>query len=212
MAQQKSSGGIPVWLITTLGLALVWGTIVTSLPSQQELTAVEPSHAAAALASPPPRPASAPTLDLTVPTSPPLSSSNPSSIQQERAQAQRSGADVAAETTIDPRSQQVTKLKCEAEIEQLCPASSDGFARRQCVEQRMHRLAPPCQHLLRERFVRWKEERIRMTTACQEDVKRFCASITPGSGNVLQCLQEHAQEVSDRCYQTLPKGTLYFTH
>ncbi len=210
MAQQKSSGGMPVWLITTLGLGLVWGTIVTSLPSQQEFAAGEPARAAAASVPPSPKPAETPTLDLTVPTSPPLPLSNPSSIQQERAPARRSGADVASEAAIDPRSQQVTKLKCEAEIEQLCPASSDGFARRQCVEQRMHRLAPPCQHLLRERFVKWKEERTRMTAACQEDVKRFCASITPGSGNVLQCLQDHAQDVSDRCYQTLPKGTLHF--
>jgi hypothetical protein len=212
MARQKSSGEMHTWLVTALGLGLMWGTIVTSFPSQQELTAVELPRAAAAPVPPPVQPATVPTLDLTVPTSPPLPSQDLSSIQSESASTTPSGADIPAGTIIDSRSLQVAKLKCEAEIEQLCPASSDGPARRQCVEQRMHRLAPPCPQLLRDRFVKWKEERTRMISACQEDVKRFCTSMTPGSGNVLQCLHAHAQEVSDRCYQTLPKGTLYFKH
>lgn len=210
MARQRSSGEMLTWLVTTLGLGLVWGTIVTSFPSQQELTAVEPPRAAAAPGPTSSHQATVPTLDLTVPTSPPLPSQDPASIQPESASTQPSGVDVPAGTIIDPRSLQVAKLKCEVEIEQLCPASPDGPARRQCVEQRIHRLAPPCQHLLRDRFVKWKEERTRMISACQEDAKRFCTSITPGSGNILQCLQEHAQEVSDRCYQTLPKGTLHY--
>ena len=31
-----------------------------------------------------------------------------------------------------------------------------------------------------------------------------------GSGQILQCLQSHGQEVSDRCYQTFPKGKFFF--
>ena len=209
MAQQRSSGEMYLWLVTALGLGLVWATIVTSFPSLEDLTEIEPPRAAAA--SVPPG-AAAPTLDLTIPTSPPLPSQDLSVIQQDRAPAQRSQTDISAETVIDPRAQQVAKLKCEAEIEQLCPEFSDGLARRQCVEQRMHRLAPSCQHLMRERFVKWKEERTRMAAACQEDVKRFCRSMPPGLGNLLQCLHKHAQDVSDQCYQTLPKGTLYFKH
>jgi hypothetical protein len=49
-----------------------------------------------------------------------------------------------------------------------------------------------------------------LMVACDEDVKRFCRTIKPGSGQILQCLQSHDQEVTDRCYQTLPKGTLFF--
>jgi cysteine rich repeat protein len=207
MTRRRSSGGMYIWLVTALGLGLVWGTIVTSFPSQQELTAIDPPRAAAA---PVPPPVTVPTLDLTIPMSLPMPSQDQSVVQQESAGARRSHADIPEETVIDPRSQQVAKLKCEAEIEQLCPGSSDDHARRQCIEQRMQRLAPPCQHLIRERFVKWKEERTRMIVACQEDMKRLCMSITPGSGNVLQCLQERAQDVSERCYQTLPKGKLYF--
>jgi Cysteine rich repeat len=209
MAQQRPSGGVYLWLVTTIGLGLVWGVIVTSFPSQQELTAIDPPRAAAAPASPP---VTVPTLDLTIPTSPPLPSQDQSVVQQGSATAQRSHADVPAETVLDPQSHQVVKLKCEAEIEQFCPASTDGPAHRHCIEQRMHQLALPCQQLIRKRFVKWREERTMIIAACQDDVKRYCPSITPGSGTVMQCLQAHAQDVSDRCYQTLPKGTLYFKH
>lgn len=209
MAQQTSSGGMYPWLATTIGLGLVWGIIVTSFPSQQELTAIDPPRAAAALAPPP---VTAPTLDLTIPTSPPVPSQDQSVVQPGSAPAQPSHTDIPAETVIDPQPQQVVKLKCEAEIQKFCPVSSDGPAHRQCVEQRMHQLALPCQHLIRERFVKWREERTRILSSCQDDVRRYCMSITPGSGTVVQCLQEHAQNVSDRCYQTLPKGTLYFKH
>jgi hypothetical protein len=209
MAQRRSSGGIYPWLVTALALGLVWGTIVTSFPLQQEFTAID---APRAVAAPAPPPATVPSLDLTIPTSPPLPTQDQSAIQQDPVSAQRSHADIPAETVISPRSQQVVKLKCEAELEQFCPASSDGSARRQCIEQRMHQLAPPCQHLIRERFVKWREERTRMIAACQEDLRRYCAWMTPGSGNIVQCLQKHAQDVSERCYQTLPKGALYFKH
>jgi hypothetical protein len=209
MAQQGSSGKIYLWLVTTLALGLVWGIIVTSFPSQQEFAAIEAPRAVAA--SPTPS-ATVPSLDLTIPTSPPLPVQDQAAVQQEPVSAQGSHVDIPAESALSPRAQQVVKLKCEAEMEQFCPASSDGPARRQCIEQHVHQLAPPCQHLIRERFVKWREERTRMIAACQEDMRRYCASMTPGSGNVVRCLQEHAQNVSENCYQTLPKGTLYFKH
>jgi hypothetical protein len=209
MARQGSSGRMYLWLVTTLALGLVWGVIVTSFPSQQEFTATEAPRAVAASPIPP---ATVPSLDLTIPTSPPLPEQDQVAVHQNPVSAQGSHTDVPAEMALSPRSKQVVKLKCEAEMEQFCPASSDGPARRQCIEQRMHQLAPPCQQLIRERFVKWREERTRMIAACQEDMRRYCASMTPGSGHIVRCLQEHAQNVSESCYQTLPKGTLYFKH
>ncbi len=74
MTQQQSSSGIIAGAITILGLGLVWVTVATNFPSQEELSsAVAPAepHQTA-------RPSSSlsapPTLDLTIPTSPPLPS------------------------------------------------------------------------------------------------------------------------------------------
>ena len=113
-------------------------------------------------------------------------------------------------TGLDPRSLQASRLKCEAEIEQLCPDSPDGSVRTRCLQQRAKRLPPLCQSQLHERFVKWKEDRSRLMAACDQDAKRFCKAVKLGSEQMLQCLQSHAQEVSDRCYQTLPKGTFFF--
>ncbi len=209
MAQQQSSSGIVAGAITILGLGFVWVTVVTSFPSQEELS----SAAVPAETRPVARPSSPlsapPTLDLTIPTSPPL----PSEAARSRPGDDRSrdsSFEAPAVPQLNPRAMEVAKLRCEAEIEQLCPDSLDGSGRTRCLEQRAKQLSPLCQSQVRERFVKWKEDRSRLIAACDEDVKRFCGAVKPGNGQILQCLQSHAPEVSDRCYETLPKGTLYF--
>lgn len=206
MAQQKSSSGIIAGALTVLGLALVWATVAANFPSAEELSSAglppETREAARALSEPP-------TLDLTIPTSPPL----PSEVVMPRPEDDRpsdSSGEAPVVTRLDPRTLQATKLKCAADIEQLCPDSLDGSARTRCLKQRAKQLPPLCQNQLQERFVKWKDDRNRLMAACAVDVKQFCRAIKPGSGEILQCLQSHDQEVSDRCYQTLPKGTLFF--
>jgi hypothetical protein len=209
MAQQQSSSGIIAGAVTILGLGLVWATVVFNFPSQEELSsAALPAATRQATGSPASQP-EPPMLDLTIPTSPPLSS-EPAIPRPDDDRSLDSSADVPVVTRLDPSTLQATKLKCEAEIEQLCPDSLDGSARTRCLKQRAKQLPPPCLSQLQERFVKWKEDRNRLMTACNEDVNRFCRAIKPGSGQVLQCLQSHDQEVSDRCYQALPKGKLFF--
>jgi hypothetical protein len=198
MSQQSISSRILAGTLTFLGLGLVWLIIVNNLPSQQDLSAKEsPQPAQGGSAQPDPEPV----LDLSIPGVPARpSASEPQSaapVEMPRASS-------------DPRTAQVARLRCEAEVEQLCPEGPDGSGRRPCLEKRAHQLSAPCQQQLRERFVRWKEERSQLKLACQADIRRFCSELRPGAGQTLQCLQQHAQELSDGCYATLPKGTLYF--
>ena len=209
MAQQQSSGGTIAGAITILGLGLVWVTVATNFPSQEELSSAA-LPAETRQAARPSSPLSAPpTLDLTIPTSPPL----PSEAARSRPEDDRSrdsSVEAPVVTRLDPLTLQATRLQCEADIEQLCPDSPDGPARTRCLQQRAKELPPLCQSQLHERFVKWKENESRLMEACEEDVKRFCRAVKPGSGQLLQCLQSHGQEVSDRCYQTFPKGTFFF--
>jgi len=202
MAQQHASVRILAGAVTFMGLGLVWMAIVSSLPSEQDLSAKELSPrqgtASVTMFKTPPEP----TLDLSIPGVPPVPPVPP-----ERSQPTTAPSTVAR---LDPRAVQVARLRCEAEAEQLCPESPEGLARKQCQERRMQQLPAPCQLQLRERLVKWKEERSRLTAACEADMNRFCSAVKPGSRQMLQCLQEHAQELSDRCYGTLPKGTVYF--
>ena len=200
MSQQPLSSRILAGAMTFVGLGLVWMAIASNLPSQQELSAKEspqpPAHAV-------PVTLPEPVLDLSIPGVP---ATPPASETQPAATADRSS--VSAPT--DPRAAQVARLRCEAEVEQLCPEAPDGSGRRQCLEKRAQQLSAPCHQQMRDRLVKWKEERSRLTLACQADIRRFCPDVKPGGGETLQCLQHHAQELSDGCYGMLPKGTLYF--
>ena len=209
MAQQQSSSGTIAGIITILGLGLVWVTVATNFPSQEELSSAALPAETRSAAVPSSSLSAPPTLDLTIPTSPPL----PSETAMPRLDDNRPGdsrVDAPVVTRLGPSAQQATRLKCEADIEQLCPDSLDGAGHARCLRQRAKQLPLPCQSQLHERFVKWKEDRSRLMAACVVDVKLFCRTVKPGSGEILQCLQSHAQEVSDRCYQTLPKDTFFF--
>ena len=209
MAKEQSSSGIIAGAITFLGLGLVWVTVAANFPSQVELSTAELPVETRQAARPSSPLSAPPTLDLTIPTSPPLPSEAALS-RPDDDRSRDSSVDAPIVTGLDPRVLQATRLKCEADIEQLCPDSLDGSVRTRCLQQRAKQLPPLCQSQLQERFVKWKEDRSRLMAACGEDVKRFCRAVKPGSGQILQCLQSHDQEVSDRCYQTLPKGTFFF--
>jgi hypothetical protein len=202
MSQQPLTSRILAGTLTFVGLGLVWLLILNNVPSQQELSAKESPQPAAQTA--PARSVPEPTLDLSIPgvsaASPALETPQPSATVDMP----------AVSMPMDPRTAQVAQMRCDAEVEQLCPEGSDGSGRRQCLQKRAHQLSAPCQQQIRERLVRWKEERSQLKLACQADIRRFCSDLKPGGGQMLQCLQHHAQEVSDGCYATLPKGTLYF--
>jgi hypothetical protein len=209
MAERQSSSGIIAGTITILGLGLVWVTVSANFPSQEELFSGE-MPAETRQAPGPSSPLSAPpTLDVAIPISPPLASdAAPSRLDEERSRDPTIDAPVV--TRLDPSTLQATRLKCDAEINQLCTDSLDGSSRARCLEQRAKQLLPPCQAQLNERFVKWKEDRNRLVAACDGDIKRFCRAAKIGSEEILQCLQSHGQEVSDQCYQVLPKGTVFF--
>ena len=171
MAQQQSSNGIIAGAITILGLGLVWVAVATNFPSQEELSsAAVPAETrrTEGLSSPLSEP---PALDLTIPTSPPL----PSEVASTRSDDDRSrdsSVELPVVTRLDPRALQASRLKCEAEIEQLCPDSPDGSVRTRCLQQRAKRLPLLCQSQLHERFVKWKEDRSRLMAACDEREER----------------------------------------
>lgn len=205
MAQPDAWSRIAAGAITVVGLTSVWLAVATSLPTPEELAGegLRPVRVASAAPAVPVEPS----LDLSIPG---LSSSVPSAVQPAApASAKPSGEFRSGPPIVDARAAQITRLKCEAEIEQVCPDGMEGGGFR-CLERRTKDLPQACEGMVRERFVKWKEDRNRTLAACRDDVRRLCATMKPGEGRVMQCLQDHAQEVSDGCYQTLPKGVLLF--
>ena len=187
----------------------MWVTVAGNFPSQEELSSAAVPVETRQAAQPSSSLSSPPTLDFTIPTSPPLPSDAAVS-RPDDDRSRDSNVEAPVVTRMDSPMSQATRLKCESDIEQLCPDSPDGSTRTRCLQQRAKQLPPLCQSQLHERFVKWKEDQSRVMAACEGDIKRFCRTVTSGSGQILACLQSHGQEVSDRCYQTFPKGTFLF--
>jgi Cysteine rich repeat len=92
---------------------------------------------------------------------------------------------------------------CVVELEQLCPGSEPGHARRKCFQENEDKLSAACRQQLNALAVRIKEDMQYFKNACDADVKQLCRGVQPGGGRILQCLEDHYQDVSDGCYQSL---------
>lgn len=198
----SSSSRLTAILVTIVGLGLVWGLVWANMPTKDQLhaSAVSPRAMKAA----PPTPA----LDLSIPGVPAPDASGSHRVVVNGAKVPQPEQSMrGAGVALDPRAKQIAEMKCEAELQQVCPDSLQGEDRRRCMEQRAKHLPSPCQSIIRQQLVRW-EERSGHAVACADDVKRFCREVQSGEGQMLQCLQDHAQDVSEGCYATLPKGAL----
>jgi hypothetical protein len=183
--------------ISVVGLILVWTVIWTNFPSKEELFSAQ----SASLRGESQR---VPELDLTIPGVVSRPAENSARTADSLSVATLGGLSVPR----DRRAKEIAEVKCEAEVQQYCPDSLEGENRRRCVVQRLKRLDAPCQQIVQQRLVRWREAES-YKHACIEDMKRVCPTVQPGDGRILQCLQEHEQDLSEVCYQSLPKGRLH---
>ena len=183
--------------ISVVGLILVWTVIWTNFPSKEELFSAQ----SASLRGESQR---VPELDLTIPGVVSRPAENSARTADSLSVATLGGLSVPR----DRRAKEIAAVKCEAEVQQYCPDSLEGENRRRCVVQRLKRLDAPCQQIVQQRLVRWREAES-YKHACIEDMKRVCPTVQPGDGRILQCLQEHEQDLSEVCYQSLPKGRLH---
>ncbi len=54
--------------------------------------------------------------------------------------------------------------------------------------------------LLRERLAAGFKK---LETACGEDVKKYCSTVTPGEGRLMYCIEAHEDKISDGCASAL---------
>ena len=195
MRLSRTAAMLLVGMVSLVGLGGVWGTVVFMLPHSDydavSLAQSMPNRPAT------PDPSTAPVVpppveeDLSLATLPP-----PDPLP----------APSPVEKTGNPRAPVAlnVEIRCDGEIETACPEGSvEG--RRQCMQDKLRQMSAPCRLRAREQLVRIKANLHHMRAACAEDVRRFCREAEGGRGAVLQCLEAHAQEVSDVCFDALPK-------
>lgn len=196
--QTNQSAKATASLVTGGGLILVWAIIWTNFPSMEELLSAQST----ALSQERPPQVE---LDLTIPGVPGQSLQRSTGIEASSRGTAGSG-DVVPQ---DSRARQIAEVRCDAQVQEFCPGSLTGDERRRCVTQRMRQLDQSCQQIVRQRMMRWTAAD-GYRSACAADITRICPTVDPGQGRILVCLQEHEQDLSEACYQSLPKGRLHF--
>jgi len=195
MRLSRTAALLLVGMVSLVGLGGVWGTVLVMLPHAD--------YDAVSLAGPMLTRQAAPdtstTLVLPAPVEEDLSLTTlpPPDPLPAPSPVERMGS---------PRASMAlnVEIRCDGEIEVACP---DGSVeeRRECMQAKLRQMSAPCRERAREQLVRMKANLHHMRTACAEDVRRFCREAEARRGAVLQCLEAHAQEVSDGCFETLPK-------
>jgi hypothetical protein len=200
----RTAAMVLVGMISLVGLGGVWGVALLMLP-HQDYDAVSMAQSTPSRPAPPdPPPATVILPETTV----------SSAVEEDLSLAALPPPDplpvptpagrVGVPRTTMPLN---IEIKCDGEIETACP---DGSVeeRRRCMQEKFRHMSAPCRERAREQLVRMKANLHQMRRACAEDVRRFCQGAEAGRGAVLQCLEAHAQEVSDACFQALPRRAL----
>lgn len=98
---------------------------------------------------------------------------------------------------------------CSEDIAKFCKDVGPGRALLECLEAHETQLSNVCK-AYEERMGGARTEsreamrqRMRVRSACEEDVTKFCKDVQPGSGGIAACFKEHANELSNPCSDAL---------
>jgi len=186
---------ILVTLLSCLVLGAVWGLLLYFLPQSdlppEPVPAIAPASSVSSL--PPKNPPAERGPDLS-PSPAVAPREAPPAIQEPPRSSVSESAGLPAGVQV----------KCDLEMDALCP---DGEGdRRACFERKAAQLSQPCRPMLRDTLARLKNQWQQLQVACEADRRQFCREVPSAGGELLlQCLESHAQNVSDRCFQFLPK-------
>lgn len=186
-----------VTVLSCVVLGTLWGFVVYLLPDSTSMSQPAPRT----VPSPTTPSPSAPTAQtLGEPTSP--APVPPPILVKETPALDQTSTPARSPAQVTPLPF-VMDVKCAMEIDSLCNEAEED--RRVCLEHQSAQLSIPCRPILRKHLVRMKETMQLLRLACQKDRRRFCADESLREGAMVQCLESHAQEVTDECFQMLPK-------
>jgi hypothetical protein len=96
---------------------------------------------------------------------------------------------------------------CKVEIETYCSQVTPGEGRiLACLYAHEDKLSAKCEYALYDAAARLERAVAALSyvaNECGPDLEKFCASIEPGKGRLLNCLDKHDKQVSKRCKQAV---------
>ncbi|MGF1612852.1 MAG: cysteine rich repeat-containing protein [Gammaproteobacteria bacterium] len=96
---------------------------------------------------------------------------------------------------------------CKVELETYCKEVTPGEGRLlACIFAHEDKLSNRCEYALydaAEQLERAVSALTYVAKECEQDLAKHCAEVEVGEGRLLDCLEKHEQDVSDRCLQAL---------
>jgi hypothetical protein len=105
----------------------------------------------------------------------------------------------------------VSKIQdaCAADLKQFCSTVSPGEGRLLlCMQAHEDKISSKCDYALFEasRNLDRALDRVeRVADACWTDIEKQCATIAPGEGNIIACLQSKTSSISKGCRGAIGK-------
>ncbi|MGB2689189.1 MAG: cysteine rich repeat-containing protein [Desulfobacterales bacterium] len=96
---------------------------------------------------------------------------------------------------------------CKIEIEKYCSQVTPGQGRiLACLYAHEDKLSAKCEYALYDAAAQLERAVAALSyvaNECNEDLEKYCESIEPGKGRLLECLDKHDKQVSKRCKQAI---------
>jgi len=96
---------------------------------------------------------------------------------------------------------------CKVEIEKYCAQVTPGQGRvLACLYAHEDKLSSKCEYALYDAAVQLERAVAALSyvaNECDADLDKYCESIAPGQGRLLDCLKKHDKQVSKRCKQAV---------
>ena len=96
---------------------------------------------------------------------------------------------------------------CKTELEKYCNQVTPGQGRvLACLYAYGDKLSSKCEYALYDAAVQLERAVAALSyvaNECDADMEKYCESIEPGEGRLLECLEKHDKEVSGPCKQAI---------
>ena len=96
---------------------------------------------------------------------------------------------------------------CKVELEKYCTQVTPGEGRvLACLYAHGDKLSAKCEFALYDAAVQLERAVAALTyvaNECDEDLDKYCGAIAPGEGRLLECIDKHDKQVSERCKKAI---------
>ena len=96
---------------------------------------------------------------------------------------------------------------CEKELNSYCANVTPGEGRiLACLYAHGDKLSGQCEYALYDAAVQLERAVAALSylaNECDADLEQYCASVTPGQGRLIDCLDRNSKKISNRCKQAL---------